>query len=75
MIIPPIGGSSKTVRYLSSQLSSGRDLMVIDLPGHGESTKDIKEPILNVFNQAVSDVINDQKIQNLYYLSKSVFLR
>ncbi len=65
VIIPPIGGSSKTVRYLSSQLSSGRDLMVIDLPGHGESTKDIKEPILNVFNQAVSDVINDQKIQNL----------
>jgi len=65
VIIPPIGGSSKTIRYLSSQLSSSKDLMVIDLPGHGESTKDIKEPILDAFNQAVTDVINDQNIQEL----------
>ena len=64
VIIPPIGGSSKTIRYLSDQLSSSRDLIVIDLPGHGESTKEIHEPILDVFNQTVTDVINDQDIQN-----------
>jgi len=65
VIIPPIGGSSKTVRYLSNQLSSSRDIMVIDLPGHGESIKEIKEPILDAINQAVKDVIDDQNIKYL----------
>ena len=65
VIIPPIGGSSKTVRYLSNQLCSNKNLMVIDLPGHGESIKEINEPILDAFNQAVKDVINDQNIKDL----------
>ena len=38
--------------------------MVIDLPGHGESVKDINEPILDSFNQAVTDAINDQNIEH-----------
>ena len=64
VIIPPIGGSSKTIRYLSNKLSKYKDLMVIDLPGHGESVKDLNVPILDAFNQAVTDVINDQNIQH-----------
>tara|TARA_B100001559_G_scaffold315793_1_gene318296 strand:+ start:513 stop:2168 length:1656 start_codon:yes stop_codon:yes gene_type:complete len=63
VIIPPIGGSSKTIKYLSNGLSKEQKLIVIDLPGHGESVKDIKEPILDCFNQAVSDVIDDQRIK------------
>jgi hypothetical protein len=39
--------------------------MVIDLPGHGESIKEINEPILDAFNQAVKDVIIDQNIEDL----------
>ena len=64
VIIPPIGGSSKTIQYLSNELSKEQKLMVIDLPGHGESVKDLKEPILDAFNQAVTGVINDQNIQH-----------
>ena len=39
--------------------------MVIDLPGHGESVKDLNEPVLDAFKQAVSDVISDQNIKDL----------
>ena len=42
VIIPPIGGSSKTIQYLSNELSKYKNLMVIDLPGHGESVKDLE---------------------------------
>ena len=64
VIVPPIGGSSKTIQYLSNELSKYKKLMVIDLPGHGESVKDINKPILDSFNQAVTDVINDQNIKH-----------
>ncbi len=64
VIIPPIGGSSKTIQYLSNELSNYTNVMVIDLPGHGESVKDLNEPVLDAFNQAVSDVISDQNIQD-----------
>ena len=63
VIIPPIGGSSKTIEYLSNELSKEKELMVIDLPGHGESVKDIEAPILDAFNQAVSNVINHQNVE------------
>ena len=41
-IIHPAGGSSKTINYLTNPIAKSKPLISIDLPGHGESFKDLK---------------------------------
>ncbi len=57
----PAGGSSKTIRFITESMAKEIDVCSVDLPGHGESDKDLIETdSIKLHTDIISQILNDE---------------
>ena len=62
----PAGGSSKTIRFITETIGKEMDVYSIDLPGHGESYKELIETdSIELHTDIISQILNDEEFDEL----------
>ena len=69
LCIHPPGGSSKTIRFLTESIHKHIPVISIDLPGHGESSKETTQKnTLNTHMDVVSEIVHNDNLDQLTVL-------
>ena len=69
LCIHPPGGSSKTIRFLTESIDKDIPIVSIDLPGHGESSKEpIQKNPLNTHTDVISEIVQKNGLNQLTIL-------